>query len=95
MAVRAPCGCPADVVHHQRPAVDAAVGDEADVDVAVRKPPGDDVAGAIVARRAADRQLAALAGEERREVGDAAVIDVGIRLRQAPFTPERLKAGMA
>src|SRR4030095_3030903 len=73
-----------DVVDDQRTIVLQAVGDEPDVSGPRPEPPGHDVPRPIVGGARGDGQLRSMAREERREVGDAAMVDVRIGLREPP-----------
>ena len=77
-------GAGPDVVDDERPPVAPAIGDQPDVRRARGQPPGDDVAGPVVLRSRAHRERPAAPPEERGEVEDAAVVDIGVGPGQSP-----------
>ena len=79
-------GTGADIVHDEGPgAVGAgAMGDEADMGEAVGELLGDDIARLVVSGVVADSQSRLTAAEEGLEIGNAAVIDIGVGLAVRP-----------
>jgi len=77
----------ADVVDEERTvrAGSNSVGNEADVEEAGRKTPDHEVAGDVIGSTSCDRKLLSLALEEDHEIGDTAVVDVGVGREMAPI----------
>ena len=71
----------ADIVNDERHAAAFPPRDESDMRAAVRKPPGDDIAGLVIAPLRGNRQDLTVAAEEHGEIWNAPVVDIRIGAR--------------